>query len=108
MAGHGEVVLTRTSPTLHPPSPPTVHHVATSTLRVNKLGWEACKKDMSTRCMLCIILNKFLNKVVFMILHYMTMSVVILCMLFAALASTCIALYFVATGLPTYTDLVLL
>ena len=34
-SGMGEVVPSRTSPTLHPPSPPTVHPiVATSTLRV--------------------------------------------------------------------------
>ena len=35
-SGMGEVVPARTSPTLHPPSPPTVHAiVATSTVRVN-------------------------------------------------------------------------
>ena len=27
MVGMGEVVPARTSPTLHPPSPPTVHHL---------------------------------------------------------------------------------
>ena len=41
-SGMGEVVLVRTSPTIHPPSPPTVHQLSwlTSTLRVNIPLWK--------------------------------------------------------------------
>ena len=35
-SGMGEVVPARTSPTLHPPSPPTVHQLSRRTLRVNQ------------------------------------------------------------------------
>ena len=38
--GVGEVVPARTSPTLHPPFPPTVHQfVMTSTVRVKNGAW---------------------------------------------------------------------
>ena len=45
-------------------------------------------------------------RVVVLILHYT--SVIILCILSLSLESVCLALYFVATFLPTCTDLVLL
>ena len=41
----GEVVPARTSPTLHPPSPPTVHQLSSwlALLRVNEGEWMSCE-----------------------------------------------------------------
>ena len=47
-SGMGEVVSARTSPTLHPPSPPTVHQLSRlALLRVNVLGF-ACPVSHSS------------------------------------------------------------
>ena len=62
-SGMGEVVPTRTSPTLHPPSPPTVHPtVVTSTLRVNMLlykstVWNNTTHSTQSRSKLVFIMN---------------------------------------------------